>query len=273
MPRNAYCTLAVDFEKAYNTITFEHAHVMFQLMGLPTGMIALMMQLLQALVSFCIQGIVIPDVTWIPRAGFTQGDPSSPALFVLLASVIIPILQTIHPGLCVRMYADDLVVYIACSDDEAEPFLEDILHALRTFGLHTWLRMNVSKSKVLLKGLSIPPFVLSLGLKVADKIKYLGVMIGHVTEKDIFASAISNSFLRAQTIRDMDMTQTEKVQLLKAWVYPLWILPARVCIPSKKIFRQMYTMVQTALGLDSWGFTLSEFGHSCSKGGFDVVLP
>ena len=35
----------------------------------------------------------------------------------------------------------------------------------------------------------------------------------------------------------------------------------------------MCTMVQTALGLDSWGLTLSEFGHSCDKGGFDLVLP
>ena len=58
--------LALDFDKAYNTITFEHAHVMFHLMGLPTGMIAVMMQLLQSLVSFCIQGIVIPDVVWTP---------------------------------------------------------------------------------------------------------------------------------------------------------------------------------------------------------------
>ena len=135
-----------------------------------------------------------------------------------------------------RAHADDLVGDLACTDDEAEPRLEDIVHALRTFGLHTGLRMNVSKSKVLLKGLSVQYFVLSLGLKVGDKIKYLGVRIGHVTEKDIFASAFSNSFLRAQTIFDMDMTRAEKVQFLQAWVYPLWIVPARVCYPSKQIF-------------------------------------
>ena len=72
------------------------------------------------------------------------------------------------------MYADDLVVYIAFSEDEAEPLLEDIVHALHTFGLHTGLRMNVSTSKVLLNGVHIQSFVLLLGLKVADKIKYLG---------------------------------------------------------------------------------------------------
>ena len=70
----------------------------------------------------------------------------------------------------------------------------------------------------------------------------------------------------------MDMTRTEKVQLLKAWVYPLWILP-RVCYPSKQIVRQMCTMVQMALGFDSWGSTLSEFGHSGGKRGFNLILP
>ena len=79
--------------------------------------------------------------------------------------------------------------------------------------------------------------------------KYLGVTIGNVTEKDVFESAISNCFLRAQTIRDMDMTQAEKVQLLKACVYPLWILLAGVCYPTKQIVRQMCTMVHTALGV------------------------
>ena len=32
-------------------------------------------------------------------------------------------------------------------------------------------------------------------------------------------------------------------------------------------------MVQTALGIDSWGLILTEFGHPYGKGGFDLVLP
>ena len=41
--------LSVGFEKAYNTITFEHTQVMFHFMRLPMGMFSLMTQLLQAL--------------------------------------------------------------------------------------------------------------------------------------------------------------------------------------------------------------------------------
>ena len=105
--------------------------------------------------------------------------------------------------------------------------------------------MNSSKSKVLLKGLGLQ-FVQSLGLKFALKIQYLGVMIGQVTEKDIYASAVSKSFIRAQIVRDLDLTQSENVQLLKVWIYPLWILPARVCYPIKQIIQQMCTTVPTA---------------------------
>ena len=133
--------------------------------------------------------------------------------------------------------------------------------------------MNISKSKFFLKGLDLQQFVQSLGLKFALKIKYLGVMIGQVTEKDIYASAVSKSFIRAQLVRDLDLTRSEKVQLLKVWIYPLWILPARVCYPSKQIIQQMCTTVQTALGIDSWGLTLKEFGHSFQQGGFVLVLP
>ena len=87
------------------------------------------MQLLQSPVAFCIQGVIIVDVLWSPRAGIRQGDPFSLALFVLLASVIRPVLQTVHPDLHVRMYADDLVVYMSSSSADAEILLQHIVHA------------------------------------------------------------------------------------------------------------------------------------------------
>ena len=94
---------------------------------------------------------------WSPREGIRQWDPFSPALFVLLASVIMRVLQSVHPDLHVGMY--DLVVYMSCSSTDAVVLLEDIVHALYTFGLHTGLRMNSSKCKVLFNGLDLQQFV------------------------------------------------------------------------------------------------------------------
>ena len=142
--------------------------------------------------------------------GIRRGDPFSPALFVLLAPVIILILPKVHLDLHVRMYVDDLVIYIACLPEDAKFLLQEVVQALNTFGLHTGLRMNASKSKVLLKGLHLQQLVWSLGLKLADKIRYLGVMIGQVSEKDIFWR-YRDHFLRSQTVRDLDLTRAEKV--------------------------------------------------------------
>ena len=90
---------------------------------------------------------------------------------------------------------------IARSPEDAEFFMQEVVQALNTFGLHIGLRMNTSKSKVLLKGLDLQQFLGSLGLKLADKIRHLGVMIGQVSEKDIYSLAVPRSFLRAQTVR------------------------------------------------------------------------
>ena len=98
-------------------------------------------------------------------------------------------------------------------------------------------------------------------------------MIGKVTEKDIYSLAFSRSFLRAQTARDLDPTGAEKVDFLKSWIYPVWILPARVRFPPKHIVRQMNAVVEMAFGIDSRGMTLTEFGQPYGKGGFDLVLP
>ena len=73
-------------------------------------------------------------------------------------------------------------------------------------------------------------------------------MIGHVTEKNIFALAISNSFLRDQTICDMDMTGTEKVQLLKSWVYTMRILPVT---PPSRLYTRCAQWCRRP-----WGLTL-----------------
>ena len=97
---------SADFEKAYNTITFDHALMMFELTGLPQCIIRLVSQLPQAPIVFCIHSVVMSS-QWIPRAGMRWGAPFSPSLFALLASVVIPILEEVHRDLQVRMYVDD----------------------------------------------------------------------------------------------------------------------------------------------------------------------
>ena len=123
-----------------------------------------------------------------------QGDPFSPAILALLASAIIPMLQKLHVGLHVT---DDLIVYLSCSPEEAIAVVAATVHCLREFGVYIRLRMNVGKSKIILKGMRQQEDVECLELSVASKVAYLGVMITDVSPSDINAKAIATSFVRA----------------------------------------------------------------------------
>ena len=262
--------LSANFEKAYDSITFEHALVMFELIGLPTRMLHLLFQLLHSPAHFCIQGTVVLLVVWVRRAGIRQGDPFSPAIFALLASAIILVLQKIHAGLQVTMYADYLVIHLSC---DAEGGCASIVHCLREFGLYRGVRMNVGKSSIILKGLEIQEEIERLGLSISRKARYLGIMIGDATPQEVYAKAIAVFFVRAQFLRDLDLTPSEKAYLLNIWILTRWILPARVCYPTKDLTRQLRSILKMALGLDSWGLTLSEYGHGIREGGFSLFDP
>ena len=56
----------MDFKRAHNTITFEHTQVMFQLMGMPSGVVSWVTRVLQSPLAFCIQALAVPEVSWIP---------------------------------------------------------------------------------------------------------------------------------------------------------------------------------------------------------------
>ena len=73
--------LAVDFEKAYNTITFKYAHVMC---WLPTSMIALMMQLLQSPVFFWYSRHHDTGCRLDPQSRNQAGGPICPGSFCTL---------------------------------------------------------------------------------------------------------------------------------------------------------------------------------------------
>ena len=87
----------------------------------------------------------------------------------------------------------------------------------------------------------------------------------------MYAKAIRVSFVRAQFLRDLYLTPSEKVYLLNIWILTLWILPARVCYPTEDVIGQLYSILKMALGLDSWGLTLSEYGHHIREGVFSLI--
>ena len=201
-------------------------------------------QSLQSLVQFCTQGTVIQSMVWVRRAGIRHGDPFSPAIFPLWASAIIPVLQKLHVGLKVRMYADDLIGYLSCDAQVATEVVAFIVHFLREFGLYTGLRVNVGKSTIIVKGMELQAGITRLELSISSKVRYLGIMIGDSSPQEVYVKAIAVSFVTAQYLKDLDVTPSKKVHLQNIWILTPWIFPARVRYPTKEVIGQRLSILK-----------------------------
>ena len=85
-------------------------------------------------------------------SGVRQGDPLSPALFVLFCSPLIGQLQAVSPLLVVRLYADDLLVHLEAMPRPALRVMKGVIAALERFGDFSGLRLNFDKTRFLLRG-------------------------------------------------------------------------------------------------------------------------
>ena len=80
--------------------------------------IGLILHLLRAQYLYSIGKGYVPRVYHWPRAGTRQGYPLSPALFCLVASFVVFLLEELGLGLTIMMYADDLIIFL---DRRANP--------------------------------------------------------------------------------------------------------------------------------------------------------
>ena len=121
-----------------------------------------------------------------PFSGIRQGDPLNPALFVLAASQVLLILKKTLHEIPVIMYVDDLLMYCPCAHS-------GIVLKAQIFGSFSGLQMNVGKSRLVRKKLPSPPYA-GVGLRVVSKLKYLGMLLGHVTVDHAYASLVATAY-------------------------------------------------------------------------------
>ena len=170
--------LTVDFRKAYDTVTFEYLAFVLSLMQLPLSYIRLIVHVMASPRLYVVDGEVLHEVIHRPSSRIRQGDPLSPALFVLASSQIIIILKKSLPDIRVIMYVDDWLIYRPCNHSDAVVLVRSIVLKIQIIGHFCGLHMNVGKSQILLKTLPSEPFA-GLGLRVVRAFKYFGVLLGH----------------------------------------------------------------------------------------------
>ena len=131
-------------------ITLCHTYI-----PIPEPWVQMLLQIVRGPVLFLVMGDEVQEEVLHPASGIRQGDPLPLILFSLLTSLICFVLRPY--GAVIWLYSDDALIRLVRPEDSLEGDLQRLLEEFTSFGDYSGPRLNLDKTRVLLKGLAVQP--------------------------------------------------------------------------------------------------------------------
>ena len=106
-----------------------------------------------------------------------------------------------------------------------------------------------------------------MGLTVKERVRYLGVQIGHVNAEQAYAAPMAKMKARAALLKTLPLDLQEKAKIFEMWIKPVVQLTANIYEPSQKVLSALNVIFKMALGLSSWALGPAMVAEPVNRGG------
>ena len=246
---NSHFLLAIDFEKAFDTISTKFVFQMCKEYGFGPSFLRWMSILMNERVS-CVKNNGFVSGEFVMQRGLRQGCPLSPLLFVLAVEVLaIKIRQDIHirgiiinkKSTKIRQYADDTTLLLKDAID-----IREVLSRLKEFETVSGLNINKNKSYLMCPGNPALIGTKIQGITISKEVKILGVWFDNdiraKNNKKNWEQKIINTKNILNNWNRRDLSTFGKILILKTFALSNYIYLMQSIGMPEKIMQELNTL-------------------------------